>query len=70
MRIGVLSNPRAGRRPGRVARLRALCGRQPEVVYVETGPQLGVGDAVAALAARDIGVLAVYGGDGTLPSPP
>ncbi len=66
MRIGVLSNPQAGRQPGRVARLRALCERQPDVVYVETGPQLGVEDAVAALAARDIGVLAVYGGDGTL----
>lgn len=66
MRIGVLSNPRAGRQPGRVARLRALCERQPDVVYVETGPRLGVEDAVAALAGHDIGVLAVYGGDGTL----
>lgn len=66
MRIGVLSNPRAGRHPGRVARLRALCERQPDVVYVETGPRLGVKDAVAALAGHDIGVLAVCGGDGTL----
>ena len=66
MRIGVLSNTQAGRNPSRIARLRALCERQSDVVHIETGPQLGVEEAVATLAGHDIEVLAVWGGDGTL----
>ena len=66
MRIGVLSNPQAGRNPSRMARLRTLCERQSDVVHIETGPQLGVEEAVTTLAGYDIEVLAVCGGDGTL----
>lgn len=66
MRIGVLSNTQAGRNPSRPARLRVLCERRSDVVHVETGPQLGVEEAVATLAGHDIEVLAVCGGDGTL----
>lgn len=72
MRIGVLSNPQAGRNPTRTERLRALLDDQPDsehiehIEHVETGPQVRIEEAVAILARRDIEVLAVCGGDGTL----
>jgi diacylglycerol kinase (ATP) len=69
MRIGVLSNPQAGRNRNRTERLRAFLNAQPDSVqieHVETGPQVRIEDALATLARHDIEVLAVCGGDGTL----
>jgi diacylglycerol kinase (ATP) len=66
MHIGVLSNPQAGRNRVRTAQLRALLDNQPDVVHIETSPDVRIEDAVATLARRDIDVLAVCGGDGTL----
>ncbi len=74
MRIGVLSNPQAGRNRTRTARLRAFLDNQlhdhptdqSNVVHIETSPDVRIEDAVATLARHDIDVLAVWGGDGTL----
>ena len=66
MRIGVLSNPQAGRDRTRTERLRALLNDQPAIVHIETSPEVRIEDAVATLARHDIDVLAVCGGDGTL----
>jgi hypothetical protein len=66
MRIGVLSNLQAGRDRTRTERLRALVNDQPDITHIETSPQVRIEDAVATLARRDIEVLAVCGGDGTL----
>ena len=66
MRIGVLSNPQAGRDRTRTERLRAFLRDQSAIVHIETSPEVRIEDAVATFARRDIDVLAVCGGDGTL----
>ncbi|MGE0824509.1 MAG: diacylglycerol kinase family protein [Candidatus Binatia bacterium] len=66
MRLGVLNNLRAGRNPRRSARVLSFLSQHPEVVHVETNQGEHVPEALAILAKRNIDILAVNGGDGTL----
>jgi hypothetical protein len=64
--IGVLINRKSGRNRAGVSELRRLIARSPEVMVRETA---GPAEAAAALRdfrAREITMLAVAGGDGTL----
>jgi len=65
-RIGVLNNLRAGRSGKRVSEIRALLHEHPEVVHEETESAARLPAAIARLARRDLDVLVVNGGDGTL----
>jgi len=66
VRIGVLSNLRAGKNEAHVTRLLRFLKSYPEVVSVETSATGTVPEALAELASRDVDLLAVNGGDGTL----
>ena len=65
-RIGVLNNLRAGRQGSRVDDILALLRSHPEVAHEETGSAALLTRAVGRLAMRDLDVLVVNGGDGTL----
>lgn len=66
MRIGVLNNVRAGRNPRRVARVRSFLKAHPEVPHLETEDGKHVGEALSLLARKEVDLLAIHGGDGTL----
>ena len=66
MQIGLLSNLRAGRSDAMTTRLLRYLRDFPEVATVETSAAAAVPEALAALAERDIDLLVVNGGDGTL----
>jgi hypothetical protein len=66
MRIGVLSNLRAGRREASVARIRkALRGRR-DVLHLETTSIEMVASALDRFADADVELLVVNGGDGAI----
>jgi hypothetical protein len=65
-RIGVLNNLRAGRKGGRVDDVLELLRDYPEVVHEETESAALLGAAIRRLARRDLDLLVVNGGDGTL----
>ncbi len=66
MRIGLLTNLRAG--PGRCRALELIESARgvPGLVHVETNHAAAVADALFDLARQDVEVLLVNGGDGTL----
>jgi hypothetical protein len=66
MRIGVLSNLRAGRVPTGAARLRRVLAAHPEILHLETHPSDPVGDALEVFEHEDVELLVLNGGDGTL----
>lgn len=66
MRIGVLNNVRAGRNPGRTGRVRAFLKAHPEIPQVETENGEHVAEALLLLARKEVELLAINGGDGTL----
>ena len=66
MRIGLLNNLRAGRNRKGVAKLLHFLDDHPEVARVETSSAQAVPDALWDLAHRDVELLVVNGGDGTL----
>ena len=66
MRIGLLSNLRAGRSEARTARLLNFLKDYPEVASVETTAAAAVPEALSELARQDVEVLVINGGDGTL----
>lgn len=66
MRIGVLNNLRAGRNQRRIARMLSFLRECPEIPHVETESGTHVHEALSTLAAYEIDILAVNGGDGTL----
>ncbi len=65
-RIGVLNNPRAGRKPGRLSEMRTFLNGHPDILHVETETSECVPDALQAFKDREIDILVVNGGDGTL----
>ena len=65
-RIGVLNNLRAGHGDRRVSQILALLREHPRVVHEETESAARLPAAIARLARRDLDVLVVTGGDGTL----
>ncbi|MFP6660291.1 MAG: diacylglycerol kinase family protein [Myxococcota bacterium] len=66
MRVGLLSNLRAGRNARRTARLLNFLRDYPDVVSVETTAAGAVPEALDDLARQDVELLIVNGGDGTL----
>jgi len=66
VRIGLLSNLRAGRSDTRVTRLLRYLSKHPEVAHVETDSAAAVPEALSELSRREIDLLVVNGGDGTL----
>ena len=66
MRIGVLSNLRAGGSGARSGKVLEHLARYPEIVHVETDTGHGAPQAVRELAESGVGILVVNGGDGTL----
>jgi diacylglycerol kinase (ATP) len=66
LRIGLLNNLRAGRSNKPVSRLLNFLKRHPEVVNVETDSSQVVPEALSELARREVDLLVVNGGDGTL----
>ncbi len=66
MRLGLLSNCRAGLRKGHLAALGRVLKGAPDVVHIETAGSEDVPEALARLARQEVTLLAVNGGDGTL----
>lgn len=66
MRIGVLSNLRAGGGSKGASRVLEHLSRHPDIVHVETDAGHYVPGAIRELASAGVGVLVVNGGDGTL----
>ena len=66
MRIGVLSNLSAGRGERQVTRLLHFLRQHPEVITVETDSAGVVPEALAEMSRKEVDLLCVNGGDGTL----
>jgi hypothetical protein len=66
LRIGLLNNLRAGRSSDKVHRLLGLLKSHPEVAHVETDRAGAVPEALSDLSRREVDILVVNGGDGTL----
>ncbi len=66
MRVGLLNNLRAGRSGAQVARALALLRNHPDVVHVETDSARVLPEALVEFTRREVDVLVVNGGDGTL----
>ena len=66
MRIGVLNNLRAGRRGRDALRVAELLRRRSDIVSVETEAAHDLGPALVELLGREIDVLVLNGGDGTV----
>jgi diacylglycerol kinase family enzyme len=66
MRIGVLSNLRAGQRDSKVDKVLRFLDRHPEVLHVETPDDVSVPPALRELARAGVEILVLNGGDGTI----
>ncbi len=66
MRVGLLNNLRAGRSGGQVSRVLALLKRYPDVLHVETDSAKLLPEALAEFTRREVDLLVLNGGDGTL----
>lgn len=66
MRIGVITNLRAGGRGTRSAKVLEHLARYPEIVHVETDSGHSAPEALQELADAKVDILVVNGGDGTL----
>jgi hypothetical protein len=65
-RIGVISNLRSQRNRDEIASVRAVLGRHPGVLHREIDDMESISGILAELADRELDLLAVNGGDGTV----
>jgi diacylglycerol kinase (ATP) len=63
--VGLISNPGSGHNRDQFERIHARIARCPDIHHIVTHHADDVGAALAALAARQVQVLAINGGDGT-----
>jgi diacylglycerol kinase family enzyme len=66
MRIGVLSNLRAGQRDSKVDAVLGFLRRHPDVLHVETERDAAVPPALRDFARAGVEILVLNGGDGTI----
>jgi len=66
LRIGVVNNLRAGKSQEQVGRMLGFLRSHPDVLHVETENAGVMPEALAELAAKEVDLLVVNGGDGTL----
>lgn len=66
MRVGVVSNPRAGRNAARASEMAALLTGQRDVAHVATDDPDNLPGVLKRFADEGVGLLIVNGGDGTL----
>lgn len=66
LRIGVVNNLRAGKSQEQVGRMLDFLRSHPDVLHVETESAGVMPEALAELAAKEVDLLVVNGGDGTL----
>lgn len=66
MQVALLNNLRAGRSGAQVGRILSLLRDHPEVIHVETECAGALPEALASIAHREVDLLLVNGGDGTL----
>ena len=64
--VGLISNPGSGHNRDQFERIRARIDGQPGIHHRITHSAADIAPALAELAALDIGVLAINGGDGTV----
>ncbi len=65
-RVGLISNPLSGGNRKGLNVIRGLLARQPQVCHLEASTPLDMGGALAEFARREVDVVAVNGGDGTV----
>ncbi len=68
VRVGVLSNPKSGRNRRGLQSVREILAQHPEVYHSEATTPTEVLAAVVELAQREVDVMAINGGDGTVAS--
>jgi hypothetical protein len=66
LQVALLNNLRAGRSGAQVGRILSLLRDHPEVIHVETECAGALPEALASIAHREVDLLLVNGGDGTL----
>jgi hypothetical protein len=66
VRVGLLNNLRAGRSDAQVGRVLGLLRRYPDVLHVETDSARLLPEALAEFARKEVDLLVLNGGDGTL----
>lgn len=66
LRIGVVNNLRAGKSQEQVGRMLGFLRSHPDILHVETQNAGVIPDALAELAAKEVDLIVVNGGDGTL----
>jgi hypothetical protein len=64
--VGLLNNLRAGRSDAQVSRVLGLLRRYPDVLHVETDSARLLPEALAEFARKEVDLLVLNGGDGTL----
>ncbi|CAA0126196.1 lipid kinase YegS [Halioglobus japonicus] len=64
--VGLISNPGSGHNRDQFERIQARIAGQPGIHHRITHSEADIAPALAELAALDIGVLAINGGDGTV----
>ncbi|HXV23874.1 MAG TPA: diacylglycerol kinase family protein [Alphaproteobacteria bacterium] len=66
LRLGVLSNPLSTRNRKGMAKLREMLSRHADIPHVEIAEWDGLGAAIGQLMSKDLDVLVINGGDGTV----
>ena len=66
IRIGLISNPASQRNRRGLDDLRAVTAAAPDLLHRELGTEASLAESLAAFAAREVGLLVVNGGDGTV----
>lgn len=66
IRVGLISNPRSQRNKRQMPALRAAAAAQPELLHVEIDSVHTIHEVLHEFARRDVGLIVVSGGDGTI----